>query len=59
MSRTYIPRALRERVAAQAGHRCGYCLLDERLVGIALEIEHIIPEALGGPSCRFTAIGDI
>ncbi len=44
MSRTYIPRALRERVATQAGHRCGYCLLDERLVGIALEIEHIIPE---------------
>lgn len=50
MSRSYVPRALRARVAAQARYRCGYCLLSERLFGIPLEIEHIIPEALGGPT---------
>jgi hypothetical protein len=50
MSTTPIPKALRERVAAQARHRCGYCLSQEEVVGTAMEIEHIIPEALHGPT---------
>lgn len=50
MSRTYVPKALRERVAAQAGYRCGYCLTPTRITGMAMEIEHIIPEAMGGPT---------
>lgn len=48
MSRDYIPKALRDRVAAQAGHRCGYCRTSTFLVGTAFEIDHIIPESLGG-----------
>ncbi len=48
MSRAYIPKALRERVAAQARHRCGYCLTSEAVVGTPMEIDHIIPQSLGG-----------
>lgn len=31
MSRAYIPKALRDRVAAQAKHRCGYCMTPSRI----------------------------
>ena len=48
MSRTHIPRDLRERVAAQAQHRCGYCLTAEAIAGTPMEVDHIIPEARGG-----------
>ncbi len=48
MSRAYIPTALCEAVARSARHRCGYCLTEEVVIGAAMEIEHIIPEALGG-----------
>jgi 5-methylcytosine-specific restriction endonuclease McrA len=48
MSQTYIPKELRERVAAQARYRCGYCLTAEAVVGTPMEFEHLIPEALGG-----------
>ena len=50
MSQSYVPKALRERVAAQAQHRCGYCLTAEAIVGTPMEIEHIVPESLGGPT---------
>lgn len=50
MTRVYIPRALRERVAEQARHRCGYCLTPAALIGAPLEMEHIIPVSLGGPT---------
>ena len=33
MSDAYISKALREKVAAQAHHRCGYCLTSEAIVG--------------------------
>jgi len=46
--RAYVPKALRERVHAQARRRCGYCLTAEAIVGVPMEIEHIIPESLGG-----------
>ena len=45
-----IPGALRQRVAAAAHHRCGYCLTSERVGGPLLEIDHLIPEARGGTS---------
>lgn len=48
MSRAYIHKALRERVAAQAGNRCGYCRTPSFLVGTSFEIDHIIPESFGG-----------
>ena len=48
MSTTRIPRELRERVARQAGYRCGYCLTAEAVVGTEMEVDHLIPEARGG-----------
>jgi hypothetical protein len=48
MSHTYIPKALRDLVASQACYRCGYCLTAEAVVGAPMEIDHLIPEALGG-----------
>ena len=50
MSKTFIPRTTRDLVAAQAGYRCGYCLLQQDVAGIQLHVEHIIPEAAGGNS---------
>src|SRR5437764_5997310 len=48
MSRTYIPKSLRDRIAATAGYRCGYCLTAEAIVGTPMEVDHLIPEVLGG-----------
>ena len=31
-------------------YRCGYCLTSEAIVGMTMEIDHIIPESLGGPT---------
>jgi 5-methylcytosine-specific restriction endonuclease McrA len=45
-----IPSAVRQHVAAEARQRCGYCQTQELVIGMPLEIEHIIPEALGGSS---------
>jgi hypothetical protein len=50
VSRTHIPDALRRRVAEAARRQCGYCRTQEQLVGYLLHIDHIIPEAAGGPS---------
>jgi hypothetical protein len=50
MSRARIPDWLRDRVADTARHRCGYCLMAEAIVGMPMEIDHLIPEALGGLS---------
>jgi hypothetical protein len=48
VSRSHVPADLRERVAAAARHRCGYCLTAEAVAGLPMEIDHIVPEALGG-----------
>ncbi len=48
MSRSRIPKALRAKVAAQARYRCGYCLTSESIVGTPMELDHLIPESLGG-----------
>ena len=50
MSTTYIPVAIRRRVSEAAKFRCGYCLTQEVIIGMPLEIEHIIPEAQNGSS---------
>jgi hypothetical protein len=52
VSKTEIPRRLRRKIAEQANHRCGYCLTPERIVGMEMEVDHIIPEALGGRQKR-------
>jgi 5-methylcytosine-specific restriction endonuclease McrA len=48
MSRSHIPKALRERVAEQARYRCGYCLTAETIIGTPMEVDHLLPEADGG-----------
>jgi len=50
MSRSYVAKALREQIATDARHRCGYCLTSARIIGAPMEIDHIIPESLGGPN---------
>lgn len=50
MSGSYIPKAVRDGVAEQSKHRCGYCLTAEAIVGTFMEYDHLIPEALGGPT---------
>lgn len=50
MRKAYVPQALRASVAAEARYRCGYCLVREVVVGVAMEIDHIVPESLGGPT---------
>jgi hypothetical protein len=52
MTPAYVPVELRRQVRADAGRRCGYCRSPEVLTGIPLDIEHIIPEAAGGPTVR-------
>jgi hypothetical protein len=48
MTSGYISTKLRDRVAEQARYRCEYCLSSERVVGLSMEIDHLIPMALGG-----------
>jgi hypothetical protein len=49
---SYVPVSLQQQIRADAGRRCGYCLSAETVTGIPLEIEHIIPESLGGLTVR-------
>jgi hypothetical protein len=48
VSGTYVAKELREAVSNEARHRCGYCLTQERVVGACMEVDHLLPEALGG-----------
>lgn len=50
MRKAAIPKSLRERVAHQERYRCGYCLMQALIADTPMEIEHIFPEALGGPT---------
>jgi hypothetical protein len=50
--RLSIPDGLRQQVAKDARHRCGYCLTTEKYSGTHLHIEHIVPLAAGGSSER-------
>jgi hypothetical protein len=47
MSRSRIPRELRQRVAAASRWRCGYCQTQQIVVSYPLHIDHIIPEFAG------------
>jgi hypothetical protein len=48
MSGSDITEAVRQRVRAAAGERCGYCLSPQPLIMGKLEIEHLVPRAHGG-----------
>lgn len=50
MRRPYIPKALRARVRVRDRFRCAYCHSQILVVASELEIEHVIPVSLGGPS---------
>ena len=43
-----IPIGLRERVLAEAGGRCAYCLSADALLGMTFEVDHVIPQSTGG-----------
>jgi 5-methylcytosine-specific restriction endonuclease McrA len=47
---TYIAHALRELVARRAKHRCEYCQSQEIILGMPFEVEHVVPEVVGGSS---------
>lgn len=48
----YVSVTLQQQVRKDAGRRCGYCLSSETVTGIPLEIEHLIPESVGGLTNR-------
>lgn len=49
MSRKHrVSPTLRQRIAEVARFRCGYCQTAQRVIGPLLEVEHIVPVALGG-----------
>jgi hypothetical protein len=50
MSRPFITKALREKVALAARDRCGYCLTPQSFTAMPIHIEHILPIAAGGLS---------
>lgn len=52
MSRTYVPRTLREQISEDDRSCCAYCQSAVRIVGMSFEIDHIIPESLGGLTVR-------
>jgi hypothetical protein len=52
MSPVRVGRRLRAQVLEDAGGRCGYCQSSEEITGAPLEIEHMMPQALGGPTRR-------
>lgn len=52
MSRSRVTRALRQQVSVEARYRCGYCLTASSITGTPMEIDHIVPESLGGPTIR-------
>jgi hypothetical protein len=43
-------QALRARVAARDRHRCSYCLTLESVTGAPMEVDHIVPQSIGGPT---------
>jgi len=50
VKKAYIPQKLRRQVFERAKEMCEYCLSKSDLLGTDLEVEHIIPESLGGAS---------
>lgn len=50
MPRPYLSRALRAKVAADAGERCGYCPTSQSFTAASMHVEHIIPISAGGSS---------
>ena len=47
-----IAKALRDQITAEAGQRCGYCLTPQEHTAMPMEIEHMIPRAIGRPTTQ-------
>lgn len=43
-----VNRRLRALISKRAAYRCGYCQTPEKILGAPLELDHIIPQSLGG-----------
>jgi hypothetical protein len=43
-----IPQAIRQAVMAGAQGRCAYCLCPEQLIGVAFEVDRVIPRSAKG-----------
>jgi hypothetical protein len=48
MPKARIPPRLRDKVGQTAKCRCGYCLTPQLITGMRMQIDHIVPEAMGG-----------
>ena len=48
MSRSRIPKHLRDGITTQFKSRCAYCQTQQKISGISLTVDHIVPESLGG-----------
>ncbi|MCB8942140.1 MAG: HNH endonuclease [Ardenticatenaceae bacterium] len=48
MARVHIPDTIRQQIAEEAKHRCGYCLTIQEYTAMPMHIEHIIPIDAGG-----------
>ena len=51
-TKAYISSELRQLIAREARHRCGYCLTAQRIIGRPMVIDHLLPESRGGPTDR-------
>ena len=47
---TRLASELRRQVAARAGFRCEYCRTSQRVIGMPLVLDHILPRVAGGLS---------
>ena len=52
MARSYISAELRRQVRDDSNARCGYCHAPEAFLGMPLDIDHLLPESLGGTTTR-------
>lgn len=43
-----IPQAIRQAGIAAAQGRCAYCLSPEQLIGVAFEVDHVVPRSAKG-----------
>lgn len=50
MTKRPIPAALRRRLLVEARGRCAYCRTPTAISGARLVVDHIVPEAAGGPT---------
>ena len=48
MSKTKISETLRLSIAQQFRFRCAYCQTQQKISGVRLTVDHIVPEVLGG-----------